>query len=239
MEDPKTNVVVPPGISGRKPVYKTENQTLGVVADELALLCLGDCEPLTWKIDTWQFSEEIKQFENEWVDYLPRTDRVNSRKALALTNLPGMTHRDNPSHGQACYAAGRYVNEAEFCVPTDVYKACPSLHGLLDTFGPLGRTFLVKCGTGGYFVPHRDHPTAPRDSLRIIVFLKNCGTYEYDWIFGADQKIAIEEGRAYYANTRKTHRTVSWVDNSIHLIMNVPFTSENVSKVLAHLKHPH
>ena len=239
MEDPKTNVVVPPGISGRKPVYKTENQTLGVVADELALLCLGDCEPLTWKINTWQFMEEIKQFENEWVDYLPRTDRVNSRKALALTNLPGMTHRDNPSHGQACYAAGRYVNEAEFCVPTDVYKACTSLHDLLNTFTPLGRAFLVKCGTGGYFVPHRDHPTAPRDSFRIIVFLNNCGTYEYDWIFGADQKIAIEEGRAYYANTRKTHRTVSWVEDSIHLIINVPFTSENVSKALAHLKHPH
>ena len=239
MEDPKTNVVVPPGISGRKPVYKTENQTLANVADELALLSLGDCEPLTWKIDVGSFMHEIRQFDNEWVDYLPRTDRVNSRKALALTNMPGLTHRDNPSHGQACYAAGRYVKEEEFCVPTDVYKACPSLHDLLNTFTPLGRTFLVKCGTGGYFVPHRDHPASPRDSLRIIVFLNNCGTYEYDWIFGADEKIHIEQGRAYYANTKRTHRTVSWVDESIHLIINVPFTSENVAKVIAHLKHPH
>lgn len=239
MDNPATNVVVPPGISGRKPVYKTENQTLANVADELALLSLGSCEPLNWKIDVGQFMYEIKKFDEEWVDYLPRTDRVNNRKALAVTNLPGMTHRDNPSHGQACYAAGRYVKEEEFCQPTDVYNACPSLHDLLNTFSPLGRTFLVKCNTGGYFVPHRDHPASPRDSLRVIVFLNNCGTYEYDWIFGADEKIHIEPGRAYYANTKRTHRTVSWVDDSIHLIMNIPFTSENVSKVIANLKHPH
>jgi hypothetical protein len=239
MEDPKTNPAVPPGISGGKPKYNIEKQSLEIVANELALLSLGDCEPLTWKIDTWRFMEEIRKFDNDWVNYLPRTDRVNSRKALALTNMPGLTHRDNPSHGQACYAAGRYVNEAEFCVPTEVYHACPSLHELLNTFTPLGRTFLVKCGTGGYFVPHRDHPASPRDSLRLIVFLNNCDTYEYDWIFGADNKIPIEAGRVYYANTKKTHRTVSWVDDSIHLIINVPFTSENVSKVIAHLKHPH
>jgi hypothetical protein len=239
MQDPTTNTTVPPGVSGRQPVYKTEKQTLANVADELALLSLGDCEPLTWKIDTHRFMEEIRQFDNDWVNYLPRTDRVNSRKALALTNLPGMTHRDNPSHAQACVAAGRYIPEVEFCAPTDVYNACTSLHDLLGTFAPLGRAFLVKCGTGGYFVPHRDHPASPRDSLRIIVFLNNCDTYEYDWIFGADNKIPIEPGRAYYANTKKTHRTVSWVDDSIHLIINVPFTSENVSKVIAHLKHPH
>lgn len=239
MEDPKNNVTVPPGISGKQPVYKNEDQTLANVADELALLSLGDCEPLTWKINTSQFMEEIRRFDNDWVPYLPRTDRVNSRTSLTLTNLPGKTHKDNPSQAQASYAAGRKVFEEEFCMPTEVYHACPSLHGLLNTFSPLGRTFLVKANTGGYFVPHRDHPASPRESLRIIVFLNNCDTYEYDWIFGADNKIPIELGRAYYANTKKTHRTISWVDDSIHLIINVPFTSENVSKVIAHLKHPH
>jgi hypothetical protein len=92
---------------------------------------------------------------------------------------------------------------------------------------------------GGYFVPHRDHPVMPRDSFRIVVFLNNCAPIEYDWIMETDKKLNIELGRAYYVNTRKTHRTVSWVDNSIHLIMNIPFTSEHVSKAIAHLKHRH
>jgi hypothetical protein len=92
---------------------------------------------------------------------------------------------------------------------------------------------------GGYFVPHRDHPVMPRDSFRIVVFLNNCAPIEYDWIMETDKKLNIELGRAYYVNTRKTHRTVSWVDNSIHLIMNIPFTSAHVAKAIAHLKHRH
>ena len=46
-------------------------------------------------------------------------------------------------------------------------------------------------------------------------------------------------GRAYYINTRKTHRTMSWTNDSIHLIMNIPFTNENVAKVFANLQHRH
>jgi hypothetical protein len=54
-----------------------------------------------------------------------------------------------------------------------------------------------------------------------------------------DKKLQIEPGRVYYINTRKTHRTISWVDNSIHLIVNIPFTNETVSTVIAHLLHRH
>ena len=103
---------------------------------------------------------------------------------------------------------------------------------------PLGRTFLVKSNIGGYFVPHRDHPSMPRDVFRLIVFLNNCAPLDYDWLMD-DKKLQIEQGRVYYVNTRLTHRTVSWVNDSIHLILNVPFNSENVSKVVSNLQHTH
>lgn len=234
------NVVVGSRYAARRPPrYNSENVSHETVADELALLALGDFEPLDFLIDTNQFGQEIAKFDNDWVDYLPRTDRLNNRKGLAITNLENKTHKDNPSQAQASYAAGHRVFEREFSHPTDVYHACPSLHPLLDTFSPLGRTFLVKSNMGGYFAPHRDHPEMPRETFRIAVFLKNCKTYEYDWIVGPDTKLPIEEGRAYYINTRRTHRTVSWVDNSIHLIINVPFTTQNVSKLIASLKYGH
>jgi hypothetical protein len=54
-----------------------------------------------------------------------------------------------------------------------------------------------------------------------------------------DRKMNIEVGRVYYVNTRMTHRTISWVDNSMHLIVNVPMTLENVDKVLKNLQHRH
>jgi hypothetical protein len=182
--------------------------------------------------------QEISQFNNDWIDYLPRTDRPNNRKSLTLTNLEGKSHTDNPSLAQASYAAGRRLSELEFSHPTDVYNQCDSLKPFLEEWAPLGRTFLVKSDIGGYFVPHRDHPSMPRDVFRLIVFLNNCAPLDYDWLM-EDRKMQIEQGRVYYVNTRLTHRTISWVNDSIHLILNVPFNSENVSKVIANLQHTH
>lgn len=233
-----THNVVPPGVSGRKAHFDPSEVTLENMACELALLNLGDCEPLNFFIPPGQFMHEISQFKDAWVDYLPRTDRPNNRKALTLTQFPGADHRGVPSLAQASHKHGRKVSELEFCEKTDVYHACQSLHPFLDTFMPLGRTFLVKCGTGGYFVPHRDHPSMPRDVLRLAVFLNNVGPLQYDWLMD-DRKLNIECGRVYYINTRKTHRTISWVDDSVHLILNIPFNAENVAKIIANLQHTH
>jgi hypothetical protein len=230
-------VIVPPGISGQSAQY-SGNVTVETLANELALLNLGPFEPLNIRINIGQYLQEIKQFDNDWVDYLPRTDRPNNRKALTLTNLPGKTHKDVPSLAQASYAAGRRLSELEFNQPTDVYNSCPSLHPFLEQWNPLGRTFIVQSNTGGYFVPHRDHPSMPRECFRLIVFLNNCGPLQYDWLMD-DRKMNIQMGQVYYVNTRMTHRTISWVDNSQHLILNIPFTTENVARVIASLAHTH
>lgn len=229
---------VPPGISGRKAQYDSQNVTQETLANELALLSLGNFEPLNIWVDLGKYYQEIKQFDNDWVDYLPRTDRPNNRKALTVTNLPGKTHTDVPSLAEASYSAGRVLSELEFNEPTDVYRHCTSLHPFLDLWQPLGRTFIVQSNIGGHFVPHRDHPSMPRESFRLVCFLNNAGPLQYDWLMD-DKKANIQMGQVYYVNTRMTHRTISWVDNSQHLILNVPFTSENVSKVIANLAHTH
>ena len=228
---------VPPGISGQSAQY-TGIVKPSDMANELALLNLGPFEPLNIWIDLGKYIQEIAQFNNDWVDYLPRTDRPNNRRALTLTNLLGKTHKDVPSLAEASYAAGRRLSELEFNEPTDVYRACTSLHSFLDSWQPLGRTFIVQSNTGGHFVPHRDHPSMPRECFRLIVFLNNVGPLQYDWLMD-DRKMYIQPGQVYYVNTRMTHRTISWVDNSQHLILNVPFTTENVARVIASLAHTH
>lgn len=233
-----TQVIVPPGVSGRSAKYDSSNVTLEHLANELALLQLGDFIPLNIRINLRQFHEEISKFKDAWVDYLPRTDRPNNRKGLTLTNLPGAGCQGVPSLAQAMHMLGRPVSEMEFNEPTELYHACDSLKPFLDMFSPLGRTFIVKCDTGGYFVPHRDHPSMPRSVLRLAVFLGNVGPNQYDWLM-EDQRLNIEPGRVYYINTRKTHRTISWVDNSMHLILNIPMNTENVAKIIANLQHSH
>jgi hypothetical protein len=232
------NIVVPPGISGRSQIYNSTIVDQETLANELALSNLGIFEPLNIKINCGQFMQEIDQFKNDWQDYLPRTDRPNNRKSLTLTCLPGTDHKTNPSLAQASYAAGRRLSELEFNQPTEIYNKCLSLNSLLDQWSPLGRTFLVRSDIGGYFVPHRDHPSMPRDVFRLVVFLNNCGPLDYDWWMD-DRKLQIELGRVYYVNTRHTHRTISWVNNSIHLILNVAMTSSNVSQVIGNLQHTH
>ena len=229
---------VPPGISGLPAQYDPSTVTHETLANELALLNLGAFEPLNIWIDTGKYLQEISQFDNDWVDYLPRTDRPNNRKALTVTNLPGKSHTDVPSLAEASYAAGRRLSELEFSEHTDVYRACTSLQPFLDMWQPIGRTFIVQSNIGGYFVPHRDHPSMPRECFRLICFLNNCGPLQYDWLMD-DKKAQIQQGQVYYVNTRMTHRTISWVNDSQHLILNIPFTTENVAKVIANLAHTH
>jgi len=217
------------------------------LAAELALASIGNFEPLEWKIDHQSVDAVIAQkYSNDWVPYLPRTDRPNNRKALTLTTLEGWDHKSVPSLAEATQKLGRPVKETEFCHPTQLYQDCNqsshsayiSLKDFLDIWQPLGRTFIVNSGIGGYFVPHRDHPGMPRPVFRLVVFLKNVGPLDYDWWMD-DRKANIEIGRVYYVNTRMTHRTISWVEDSWHLILNVPMTPENVDKVLKHLQHRH
>jgi hypothetical protein len=217
-----------------------------LLAAEMALSQLGNFEPLEYRLDYHAIQSTIMQkYSNDWVPYLPRTDRPNNRKALTLTTLEGWDHKALPSLAEATQKLGRPVKETEFCHPTQLYKDCDqafpgnlSLKEFLDEWQPLGRTFIVNSGIGGYFVPHRDHPGMPRPVFRLVAFLKNCGPLEYDWWMD-DRKANIELGRVYYVNTRMTHRTISWTEDSWHLIINVPFTVGNVDKLLRHLQHRH
>jgi len=217
-----------------------------VLAAEMALTQIGNFEPLDYRLDYHAVQSVIMQkYSNDWVDYLPRTDRANNRKSMSLTTIPGWDHKSPPSIPEATNALGRIPKEEEFCVPTQLYNDCDqafpgnlSLKEFLDDWQPLGRTFIVNSGIGGYFVPHRDHPGMPRPCFRLVAFLKNCGPMDYDWLQD-DRKMNIELGRVYYVNTRMTHRTISWIEDSWHLIINVPFTVANVDKVLKHLQHRH
>jgi hypothetical protein len=229
---------VPPGISGQPAHYDPNLVDQETLANEVSLLTIGDFEPLNIKINTSSLMHEISQFREDWQDYLPRTDRPNNRKGLTLTTLPGKTHLDAPSLAEASFEAKRRLSELEFNHKTEVYHACRSLSSLFEAFPIVGRSFFVKSNIGGYFVPHRDHPAMPRDVFRLVMFANNCGPLDYDWLMD-DRKLMIEPGRVYYVNTRKAHRTISWVNDSIHLILNVPMTTENISRVIANLQHTH
>ena len=203
---------------------------------ELQLNLLGTCEPLKFKIDLHQFDNEIANYKEQWVSYLPRDGKDNSRQGLMLWGLEGDSCNDSLSLPEARQRAGHKVMEADFKYPTQLYKDLTSIHDLCDYFAPLGRTFLVQANAGAYFPPHRDHAYLTRDCFRVVVFLNNTNQSCYEWVQDGSP-INIDEGNAYYIDTTKVHRTNAWQNNSIHLIMNIPKTWDNVMKLMSVTKY--
>jgi hypothetical protein len=211
-------------------------EQLDQLATETWLCSLGDVIPLNLKINLHQFDQEIAAFNDKWVPYLHKTDRSNDRQGLCLYGLPDGTMSDGLSMPESIRKAKRVLHEMEFNTPTEVFNHCQSLHEVFRHFSPVGRSFLVKCNAGGWFFPHRDDPQLWRKSMRLIAFLRNSKEHEYDFILD-DRKIHIEEGRLYYINTRKMHRTMSYVNDSIHLIMNIHTNTTMMRRMMPILQH--
>ena len=133
------NAVQGVGVSGSRQGLNFDRlkESPGALAAELALAQIGNFEPLDWKLDTYGIESVINEkYSNDWVDYLPRTDRFNNRKSMTLTTIPGWDHTNSPSIPEAAQVLGRIPHEHEFCVPTQLYQDCnraaPGLTSLKD-----------------------------------------------------------------------------------------------------------
>jgi hypothetical protein len=202
---------------------------------ELQLTALGDFELLNFNVDWNDFNHEINQLD--FVPYLRREGLSNDRDGLLLVGLEGDSPTDSLSRPEAIKRAGRMLEEVDFNTPTAAYDKLTSLHEILDYWKPLGRTMIIKTNAGGWFPPHRDNPHLTRDTFRVVVFLGDATNADsYEWVMN-DRKQPVIPNRAYYVDTRKVHRTHSWINDSYHLILNVPKTWENVIKLMSRLSY--
>ena len=204
---------------------------------ELQLSALGDFEPLDFTVDYKQFQKEIEPWNDKWTPYLRREGLSNDREGLLLVGLDEETYSDSGNKPKLEKQLGRKVHDIECSTPTEVYDSLACLHPLLDYFSPLGRTVLVKVNAGGWFHSHKDNPMLTRKCFRIAVFIGDSVDHEsFEWDINGQRQM-IKPNRAYYIDTRKTHRTHSWHDNSIHCIINIPKTWENVIKLMTYTKY--
>jgi len=207
--------------------------TLEDIKCELQLGALDCVEPLNFNIDYGKFKKEIESWKYRWVPYLRREGVSNDREALLLVGMDGDKPDDYVSRPEACKRAGRYLDETDFTTKTSLYTELSCLHDLLNYFDPLGRTMLIKSNAGGWFPPHKDDPMLTRSCFRIAAFIgPNVDHESFEWHMDGRQW-NIRANRAYYIDTRKTHRTNSWNNDSYHLIMNIPKTWENVVKLMS------
>ena len=199
---------------------------------ELQLNSLTAFEPLNFLINFGNFRKEIEPYKDKWTPYLRREGVSNDREALLLVGMEGDTAETHSSRPEHIRRAGRWLYEDEFNHPTDLYHDLKSCHELLNYWNPIGRTFIVKTNAGGWFPPHKDEPLLNRRCFRVAAFIgTNVDHESFEWEI--DGKVwPIKQNRAYYIDTRKTHRTHSFANDSYHLIMNIPKTWENVMKLM-------
>jgi hypothetical protein len=203
---------------------------------ETQLNALGDFVPLKVKINLGKFKNEIAKYDGKWVPYLAREGEKNDREGLNYVGLEGDTPFDSISLPEVRKRTGKLLRETDFTVPTELFESLPSLKPISNIWPQLGRCTLVKVNKGGWFPYHRDSVLMNRNTFRIIAFLTNTSNENYQWEHDYTMR-TIEEGRCYYVNTQKAHRTHSYVHGSIHLVMNVPKTFENVLRTMDLLKH--
>ena len=204
---------------------------------ELQLQALGDFEQLDLKFDTQAFQKQYQEYKEKFVPYLPREGLSNDRQGLLLFGLEGDTSSDSLSRPEAMKRAGRMLYETDFKYPTDAYQHFSSLHPILDVWNGLGRSMIIRTNRGGWFPPHRDNPNLTRPTFRIVTFIgKETASDSYEWWLG-DKRQDIIQDTTYYVDTRKTHRTHSWQDNSLHLILNVPKTWDNIMRLISVTKY--
>jgi|TARA_B110000305_G_scaffold218494_1_gene258672 hypothetical protein len=199
---------------------------------ELQLQALTSFEPLNFLIEFGKFRKEIESYKDKWQPYLRREGVSNDRESLLIVGQEGDTANSYSSRPEACIAAGRELDETDFNIPTDLFYNLESCHKLLTYWKPIGRTMLVKTNAGGWFPPHKDEPLLNRTTFRIAAFIGTHVDHEaFEWEMDG-RRWPIKQNRAYYIDTRKTHRTHSWANDSYHLIINVPKTWENVIKLM-------
>jgi len=200
---------------------------------ELQLQALDIWEPLSIKAEGKIVDELFAIPKEKWKPYLRREGIMNNRTGIALFNYPGITEEDGLSMPEVTKKLGFSPCESLWNEPTSTYKTLTGIHKIFDYFSPVGRCYLVNVHSGGFFPPHKDTPLLNRKTFRIVGLLSPQDILDnFEWEMEG-RMLPTQHRRFYYCDTRKTHRTHSWSDNCIHVIMNIPKTWENVIKLMS------
>ena len=210
--------------------------TIEDISCELQLQVIGDCVPLTFRINQNEYQKNVKIFkENDWFrPFQPKRGITNDRESVLLYGLEG----DQPttvtglSHIEA--KLGYMPSEIEFKYPTNAYKEFSCIHPVFEYFD-MGRSFFIRLNAGGFYPWHRDHFYLQRKTFRLIAFLGNNNDHLH-WTIN-DAPFNALPNTVYYIDTRKAHRLNASQHKCDMVVMNVKKDWLNVNRMLSHLKH--
>lgn len=193
----------------------------------------GDVYGLRQEIRTREVEEQLRLYENYWVQYNPR--KKIDRWGLSITSLDGGMSGipDLDSVKEYNIKHNLNLDETDFNKKTELWDLVE------DAFKPfenhLGRTHFIKMNATGMFPPHRDQYTRELNSFRLFLPIYGCNPPNTYFIL--DEKIInFEHGRVYFLNTCKVHTVFTTCDPSLFAVANVILSEDSVDAVLSNLQ---
>lgn len=137
-----------------------------------------------------------------WVQYNPR--KKIQRWGASLTSLDGSIQGvpDLDSLYEFNKENGTTYSEVDFKTPTSQFKPFDFLTSHFD----LGRSHIIRLGTGGFFPYHRDFDS---HTFRLIYTISGCTENNLVWIQN-NQVIKLADRNWYYINTKMIHSVFSF-----------------------------
>lgn len=198
-----------------------------------SLCLLGSVYRLNTEFDVEATENELKQFSNDWKQYNPRKHGFG-RMGLSLTSLDGgmSGEPDLDSIREYGRVHGKSYKEMDFHTTTPAFKACKSIHNIMEPFmEDLGRTHFIRFDKGGFFPPHRDGYDCPPDVFRLMAVVSG---YKEDYGFILDEKkVSFRRGFLYFFNSMLSHSIFSFRNDVKILVLNVGITERSVKAVLS------
>jgi hypothetical protein len=192
----------------------------------------GDFYELGLGVDFVEVCEELKFFEDKWVQYNPRKNIP--REGLSITSLDGGLSGipDLDSVREYNIKHNLELDETDFDKKTELW---PLVEPALAPFEKyLGRTHFIRMGNGGHFPPHRDQYTREINSFRLFIPMRGCNPPNNYFIL--DNKILhFDHGRVYFLNTCKEHTTFTTGPESMFVVANVILSEDSVDAVLKNM----
>jgi len=165
-----------------------------------------------------------------WHKYNPRKEVA--RWGSSLTSLDGGTSGipDLDSLYEYNRLNGTQYREKDFTVKTETYK---KYFSELDAKFNLGRSHLLRLGSGGFFPPHRD---LDENTFRLLYTIKGCDQNNFVLILN-NQVMPLVDHRWYFLNTKMPHSVFSFFGSELAVfnVMNDKLANDSLLSAL-HIK---
>lgn len=167
----------------------------------------GDIVELDYSLNTEQAIRELRALDATW----------KLEKSRTYIDFIGDPFRD-------------YKIKDEVKELNSLADDCPTIKDYIKLFPDVHKARVQRMDTGSFFEPHRDHFQGG-ERFRVFMALNNVELQKYAFFY--DGSIyTFKAGVPYIINTAKVHGSMSFADETYHLLLSVNRTDEAIKAVI-------